>query len=133
MDPNLFEPPTVKTKKFKSNTVPTSLPIVPQRKEDTFTSFIPIIACSATLAVVYFIYKEVQKMKSEQYKLDQNVKHILSKLDLLNTINQEVVVEPEEEKDDSMISLPDNLDNISEESYESENDDEEDVVELVSS
>jgi hypothetical protein len=139
MDMELGQP-YIKNGKLKTK-APSSATLVTQYTvgDDMIATIVPLVACGATLGIVYYMYKELQKTKETQYKMEQTLKHTNTQLSQLITQENppvELVDEPigtvgvemMGTVGSSMVTLPENLEDVE----DSDSDSDTEVVELVS-
>ena len=139
MDMELGQP-YIKNGKLKTK-APSSATLVTQYTvgDDMIATIVPLVACGATLGIVYYMYKELQKTKETQYKMEQTLKHTNTQLSQLITQEKppvELVDEPigtvgvemMGTVGSSMVTLPENLEDVE----DSDSDSDTEVVELVS-
>lgn len=132
--------PYIKNGKLKTK-APSSATLVTQYTvgDDMIATIVPLVACGATLGIVYYMYKELQKTKETQYKMEQTLKHTNTQLSQLITQEKppvELVDEPigtvgvemMGTVGSSMVTLPENLEDVE----DSDSDSDTEVVELVS-
>lgn len=147
MDMELGQP-YVKNGKLKTK-APSSATLVTQYTvgDDMIATIVPLVACGATLGIVYYMYKELQKTKETQYKMEQTLKHTSTQLSQLIT-QEKPPVEVADERSDSdmpietaglelmgtygssMVTLPATFEDV--EDSDSGSDSDTEVVELVS-
>ena len=145
MDMELGQP-YIKNGKLKTK-APSSATLVTQYTvgDDMIATIVPLVACGATLGIVYYMYKELQKTKETQYKMEQTLKHTNTQLSQLITQEKPPVELVDERLDSdmpigtvgvemmgtvgsSMVTLPQNLDDME----DTDSDSDTEVVELVS-
>ena len=101
---------------------------------DYISTLLPVVSCVIILGIIYLLYKDLQKTKSDMYLLDQNIKHILSIINKKEVIQarpiktQEKVIKAEEK---NVKFEDDTISKVSLEDTDSEDEDEDDVIELV--
>mgnify|MGYP001239473705 CR=1 FL=1 len=99
---------------------------------DYISTLLPVVSCVIILGIIYLLYKDLQKTKSDMYLVDQNIKHILSIINKKEVIQakpikaQEKVIKAEEK---NVKFEEDTISKVSLEDTDSE--DEDDVIELV--
>lgn len=145
MDMELGQP-YIKNGKLKTK-APSSATLVTQYTvgDDMIATIVPLVACGATLGIVYYMYKELQKTKETQYKMEQTLKHTNTQLSQLITQENPPVEVVDERLDSdvpigtvglelmgtvgsSMVTLPENIEDVE----DSDSDSDTEVVELVS-
>jgi hypothetical protein len=139
MDMELGQP-YIKNGKLKTK-APSSATLVTQYTvgDDMIATIVPLVACGATLGIVYYMYKELQKTKETQYKMEQTLKHTNTQLSQLITQEKppvELVDEPigtvgvemMGTVGSSMVTLPQSIEDVE----DSDSDSDTEVVELVS-
>lgn len=138
--------PYVKSGKMKAK-APAATQVVTQYAmgDDMIATIVPLVACGATLGIVYYMYKELQKTKETQYQMEQTLKHTNTQLNQLTAQASPPVEVVEERKvvfapdpvsevmevstlGGSMVTLPENIEDVE----DTDSDSDTEVVELIS-
>ena len=101
---------------------------------DYITSLLPIVSCVLILGIIYLLYKDLQKTKADMYLIDQNIKHILSIINKKEVIKAKPIKAEEKKikaEDKNVKFEDDTISKVSLEDTDSEDEDEDDVIELV--
>ena len=101
---------------------------------DYIATLLPVVSCVIILGIIYLLYKDLQKTKSDMYLVDQNIKHILSIINKKEVIQARPIKTPEkvikaEEK--NVKFEEDTISKVSLEDTDSEYEDDNDVIELI--
>ena len=95
---------------------------------DYISTLLPVVSCVVILGIIYLLYKDLQKTKSDMYVVDQNIKHILSIINKKEVIKNKPIIQ-EKKTEEKMVTFE--QDNISKVSLEDTDSEDDDVIELV--
>lgn len=121
-------------KRRKSTIQQPAVTEIVKENSDYISSLLPVVSCVIILGIIYLLYKDLQKTKADMYLVDQNIKHILSIINKKEVIQaqpikaQEKIIKAEEK---NVKFEDDTISKVSLEDTDSEDEDDDDVIELV--